>query len=216
MIDEDSLREGSESEDLSDREIENINEDIHSLLVSKAQENIFRNDLKGMEQKLEEIRLKLPSLDQVPWTETLVTKGEVLTIKNIEDDLEREKLYYSTSLSAANEGLDRLREENVPYTRPEDFFAEMIKTDTHMAKVKGVLLKEKREIEEAQQRSKNRIQRKFTKQTQSDIQKQRKKEKKKKNKKQSKNGKKEEKEKIPKIPIFRKNYLIRIPLYENN
>jgi len=181
-------------------------------MVSKAnyfrKENEFRNDFKGMEQKLLEIKLKLPSyFDGVPpWTETLVTKGEVLNIKNVEDDLEREKEFYSTSLKASNEGLDNLREENVPYTRPEDYFAEMIKTDVHMAKVKGVLLKEKREIEEAQQRTKNRMQKKFSKQTQSDVQKQRKKRIKKKNNKQSKNGKKDERGKIPTILIFQKNY----------
>jgi len=71
-----------------------------------------------------------------------------------------------------------MNSENIPYTRPNDYFAEMIKTDEHMSKLKGVLLKEKKQIEEAQQRTKIRIQRKFAKKTQSDVAQKRQKEKK--------------------------------------
>jgi len=87
-------------------------------------------------------------------------------------------LFYDFALKAANEGLDRMNSENIPYTRPNDYFAEMIKTDEHMSKLKGVLLKEKKQIEEAQQRTKIRTQRKFAKKTQSDVAQKRQKEKK--------------------------------------
>ena len=57
----------------------------------------------------------------------------------------------------------------IPYHRPDDYYAEMVKTDEHMKKVKGVLLKEKREIEEAAERKKNRVHKKFAKQVQAEV-----------------------------------------------
>lgn len=54
----------------------------------------------------------------------------------------------------------------VPYERPDDYYAEMIKTDEHMKTVKGVLLREKRLIDEAVERRKNRTSKKYAKQTQ--------------------------------------------------
>jgi rRNA-processing protein EBP2 len=44
----------------------------------------------------------------------------------------------------------------IPFRRPDDYFAEMIKDDKHMGKVKNVLLKEKRLMVEAGERKKNR------------------------------------------------------------
>jgi len=99
-------------------------------------------------------------------------------LNDAEDDLVREKLFYEMALKAANMGLDRLNEEGIPYTRPEDYFAEMIKTDDHMSKVKSTLLREKRHIEEAQLRTKTRMHRKFSKKAQREVQQQRQKEKK--------------------------------------
>jgi len=134
-----------------------------------------------LEQKLEDIKITLkghdPS-DEIPWIETLLLTVGKVELKDAEDDLVREKLFYDMALTAANTGLDRLHQEGTPYTRPDDFFAEMIKTDNHMSKVKSVLLKEKRHIEEAQQRTKIRMQRKFSKKTQVEAQQQRQKEKK--------------------------------------
>jgi len=103
--------------------------------------------------------------------------GDVV-LKDADDDLEREKTFYDMAIKATNMGLDRLHEDDIPYTRPEDFFAEMIKTDDHMSKVKSVLLRENRLIEEAQERTKIRIHRKFSKKAQTEVQQQRRKEKK--------------------------------------
>ena len=37
--------------------------------------------------------------------------------------------------SAVKIGLDKLREHDIPISRPEDYFAEMVKSDDHMRKV---------------------------------------------------------------------------------
>ena len=48
---------------------------------------------------------------------------------DIHDDLKREVAFYNSALEAVNEARPKLEESNIPFTRPDDFFAEMIKTD---------------------------------------------------------------------------------------
>jgi len=43
-------------------------------------------------------------------------------------------------------GMQILIQAKVPISRPDDFFAEMLKTDNHMAKVKSKLLKQQHKI----------------------------------------------------------------------
>ena len=54
----------------------------------------------------------------------------------------------------------------VPFLRPPDYYAEMVKTDSHMLKVKGKLLSEKKRIEEAEERKKAREAKKIAKEVQ--------------------------------------------------
>lgn len=46
---------------------------------------------------------------------------------------------YQQAQSAVAIGLRKLQELDVPTTRPDDYFAEMIKTDDHMRKVYNYL-----------------------------------------------------------------------------
>ena len=47
---------------------------------------------------------------------------------------------YNQGLSAVVEARDRLNELGVPYKRPTDYYAEMLKSDDHMRRVKCVVL----------------------------------------------------------------------------
>ena len=58
------------------------------------------------------------------------------------DDLQRELSFYTQSLEAAKAARSRLRAEGVPFSRPKDYFAEMLKEDAHMDKVKAKLVEE--------------------------------------------------------------------------
>ena len=56
-------------------------------------------------------------------------------------------------------GMQFLVQSRVPITRPDDFFAEMLKSDDHMAKVKSRLLMQQTKIkgfEEKKQRTENK------------------------------------------------------------
>jgi Eukaryotic rRNA processing protein EBP2 len=48
---------------------------------------------------------------------------------DIHDDLKREVAFYNCALEAVHEARTRCKKANIPFSRPEDFFAEMIKTD---------------------------------------------------------------------------------------
>ena len=55
--------------------------------------------------------------------------------ESVHNDFKREMGFYRQAQAAALEGLARLKSMNVPTKRPEDYFAQMAKTDEHMQKV---------------------------------------------------------------------------------
>jgi len=61
----------------------------------------------------------------------------------------------------------------VPHLRPDDYFAEMLKSDAHMVRVRGKLLAEKERIEAVEARKKSQESRKFAKQVQAEKAKER-------------------------------------------
>ena len=48
---------------------------------------------------------------------------------DVHDDLKREVAFYNLALEAVHIARDNCKEANIPFTRPVDFFAEMVKTD---------------------------------------------------------------------------------------
>ncbi len=53
----------------------------------------------------------------------------------VHNDFLREMLFYRQAQAAVLVALPRLKASNVPTKRPEDYFAQMAKTDQHMQKV---------------------------------------------------------------------------------
>jgi rRNA-processing protein EBP2 len=132
---------------------------------------ICKNDVHGLEQKLRELTLNIPSYSgDIPFIETLVVISESpLEIENPNDDLDRESKFYKQALQCVSVASELFSQDGLPYKRPDDFFAEMIKSDDHMHKVKSSLLREKRVIDEAQERRKIRTQKKYGKQVQQNV-----------------------------------------------
>ncbi|KAG6613969.1 RRNA-processing protein EBP2 [Phytophthora cinnamomi] len=65
---------------------------------------------------------------------------------SVHDDLKREVAFYNNTLAAVRLAKDRLKAQGVAYKRPDDYFAEMLKSDAHMAKVKDKLIYEQKKI----------------------------------------------------------------------
>mmetsp|Transcript_20105 Transcript_20105/g.49262 ORF Transcript_20105/g.49262 Transcript_20105/m.49262 type:complete len:285 (+) Transcript_20105:330-1184(+) len=118
-------------------------------------------DVIALENRLEAIQLPA----HYHWVETLaLTDSTPLELENVHDDLKREAEFYARSLKAANIALANLKQMNIPFERPEDFYAEMVKSDAHMKKVKAKLLNEKKRMDAVATRTKEKKAKKFAKQ----------------------------------------------------
>jgi rRNA-processing protein EBP2 len=71
-----------------------------------------------------------------------VTSAEPVQIADVDDDLNRELAFYRQSLDAVTDARAQLKKEGVPFTRPTDYFAEMVKSEEQMGKVRSKLLDE--------------------------------------------------------------------------
>ncbi|CAM9216839.1 unnamed protein product [Discosporangium mesarthrocarpum] len=111
----------------------------------------------GLLQKAEEISLNLP------WEETLTVCEFPLELEDVHDDLKREVSFYTNSLEAVKRGKELLLKTGIPYKRPTDFLCEMVKTDSHMDKIKDKLIFEQQKMEAFNQRKNRQEQRKYAK-----------------------------------------------------
>ena len=87
-------------------------------------------------------------------------------IQDVNDDLGRELALYKQSLDAATEAYELLSREGIPFTRPKDFFAEMVKSDEHMEKIKSKIVDEAASKKATAEARKQRDLKKFGKQVQ--------------------------------------------------
>ncbi|GAP89133.1 putative rRNA processing protein [Rosellinia necatrix] len=86
--------------------------------------------------------------------------------EDLMDDVKRELAFYAQALDAAKRGRALLRAEGVPFARPTDYFAEMVKDDGHMEKVKAKLVEEASAKKASAEARKLRDLKKFGKQVQ--------------------------------------------------
>ncbi|KAF5846250.1 hypothetical protein GGP41_003648 [Bipolaris sorokiniana] len=95
-----------------------------------------------------------------------VTTDEPVEIPDVEDDLNRELAFYKQCLSSVKEARQKLKKEGVSFSRPADYFAEMVKSDEHMGKIKQKLIDAAAGKKAAAEARKQRDLKKFGKQVQ--------------------------------------------------
>ena len=95
-----------------------------------------------------------------------IVSSEQVEIADVDDDLNRELAFYKQSLDAAKEARALLKAEGVSFTRPTDYFAEMVKTDEHMGKIKQKMVEDAASKKAAAEARKQRDLKKFGKQVQ--------------------------------------------------
>ena len=59
----------------------------------------------------------------------------------VKDEIKREIAFHNTTRDNVMQGMRFLIQSRVPIARPDDFLAEMLKTDQHMLDIKQRLLK---------------------------------------------------------------------------
>ncbi|KAI1092265.1 Ebp2-domain-containing protein [Rostrohypoxylon terebratum] len=114
-------------------------------------------------------RISIPTDKSVPFATHQSVVGVEPTadgIEDIQDDLKRELAFYAQSLDAAKRARALLKAEGVPFSRPTDYFAEMVKDDGHMEKVKAKLVEEASAKKASAEARKQRDLKKFGKQVQ--------------------------------------------------
>ena len=82
------------------------------------------------------------------------------------NDFKRETMFHRQAQSAVIEGIARIKSLNIATKRPDDYYAEMAKTDVHMEKVKENLVKKQTEAQRTEKIRTLRAQRKVSKQMQ--------------------------------------------------
>ena len=104
----------------------------------------------------ERVRLRAKDGREYPWSETMtiVSKTRADAMEDVEDEFKRELVLYvvdldrpsinlgtnivrsyQQALDAANKGRELVLKAGIKFSRPDDYFAEMIKSDEHMSKV---------------------------------------------------------------------------------
>ncbi|XP_060801271.1 probable rRNA-processing protein EBP2 homolog [Amyelois transitella] len=137
-----------------------LNEEIERV------EKTYVNNVADLKAKLKEFKLKLPWVETLDLVTSvapmapdvaLQMQETALRRKNIKEnskgsreydpaqdpvlnEFKRENLIHRQAQAAVVEGIKRLKELGVPTRRPDDFFAEMAKTDEHMQKVRKNLM----------------------------------------------------------------------------
>ncbi|KAF9783152.1 eukaryotic rRNA processing protein EBP2-domain-containing protein [Thelephora terrestris] len=134
-----------------------------------------RRGVKVIDQKdaLERIRKTIQLDPKLPWTETLVLSYPEAHTVDHEDDLNRELAFYKQALHSAQEARALALKLKFPFTRPADYFAEMVKSDSHMERIRQRLLNESAEIKRSEDKRKERQNKKYGKQIQVEKQKDR-------------------------------------------
>jgi rRNA-processing protein EBP2 len=104
--------------------------------------------------------------NHMPFVEKLEICEFDVAVADEHDDLQREMTFFNQSLLAVASARAQLKEAGVAYRRPLDYFAESIKSDIHMGKVKERLIHEQKKIEAYEMRRQRETNRKYNKQLQ--------------------------------------------------
>ncbi|KAL0220647.1 hypothetical protein RCL1_000501 [Eukaryota sp. TZLM3-RCL] len=151
----------------TDTDMEDI--EITEELAAKVRAN---NSVAEMSVELLEAAIaKLLPVTTLPFPQTLSITSSHSVVSKIEDhndDLQREVAFYAATLASATIAKGLCKEHNIHWQRPADYYAEMVKSDSHMNKIRQKMISEKKRIETAQRKRKEREQRKFGKQIQSE------------------------------------------------
>lgn len=173
--DEEELREQERAEDDEDAEDDDEDEDDIPLsdIESLASEDrgdviphqrLTINNTAALTAALN--RIQLPYSKLAFSEHQAVVTDEPVEIPDIEDDLNRELAFYKQCLSSVKDARKKLKKEGAGFSRPADYFAEMVKSDEHMGKIKQKLIDEAAGKKASAEARKQRDLKKFGKQVQ--------------------------------------------------
>jgi rRNA-processing protein EBP2 len=167
---EEEEEEEVDEQDDNQETVEGEEEEEEEEEEEQQQERPAINNIPALNKRYNDIRLDTPGV-KIPWIELqAVTYNKDLGIddKTVHDDLKRELAFYEQGLAAALEGRKKYKELNKPFSRPNDYFAEMVKTDEQMSKIRQNMIEESESIKNAEAAKRQRDLRKYGKKVQTE------------------------------------------------
>lgn len=161
----------SDEDGFEDEDVSELNEEVSESesdsegeedvkLAEPSKQAVYNRD--GLEEKLQDIGWP----ENAGWIHKLTIDIDQEQEVDVNDDLKREASFYTQALEGTRQAFEKLQSMGLPFLRPADYYAEMVKSDAHMEKVKRRLLSEQKEIEEAEEREKAREAKKLAKEIQ--------------------------------------------------
>ncbi|XP_068095527.1 probable rRNA-processing protein EBP2 [Hyperolius riggenbachi] len=142
------------------------------------------NDVTGLKQSLMDLKKDLSWVERLDVTTAPVPDksqqngaADQSSEVNAEDDFQREMCFYRQAQAAVLFALPRLQQLKVSTRRPDDYFAEMAKTDQHMHKIRQKLQAKQQSMEKSEKAKQLRALRKYGKKVQVEVLQKRQKEK---------------------------------------
>ncbi|CAF5140884.1 unnamed protein product, partial [Rotaria sp. Silwood1] len=138
---ENGMEEDIDSE-LDDIELQKAFKEGHlkpGLNVEQKSKRPLINNKEALTAKYAEIYLDLPWIERLDCTNTPLLVNEVNLPTNddetlADNDFKREMLFYRQAQGTVLEAIPRLKAEKISTKRPDDYYAQMIKSDEHMKK----------------------------------------------------------------------------------
>jgi len=159
---EEEEEEEEEEEDIPLSDLESVASDDKGDIIPHQRLTI--NNTSALTAALHRIQLPYAKLAFSEYQ--AVVTDEPVEIDDIEDDLSRELAFYKQCLSSVKDARKKLKKEGVSFSRPADYFAEMVKSDEHMGKIKQKLIDAAAGKKAAAEARKQRDLKKFGKQVQ--------------------------------------------------
>lgn len=158
--DEDEDEEEDEEDEEEDVPLSDVELDDDADVVPFQKTTI--NNKAALKQAVDTIKLKSSNF----YNHLSITSTDPMVLKDIYDDFERELAFYKQGQTAAADARKKLRTEKIPFTRPTDFFAEMVKSDEHMERLRMKLIDEETAKKAGQEARRQRELKKFGKKVQ--------------------------------------------------
>jgi rRNA-processing protein EBP2 len=160
----DNDQEGSDEddEDIPISDLEDLDDEEKEDIIPHQRLTI--NNTAALTAALK--RIALPVSKMAFSEHQSLTTSEPVTISDVSNDVERELEFHRQALSAVQDARKLLKAEGSPFTRPTDYFAEMVKADDHMAKINAKMIDEAAGKKASADARKQRDLKKFGKQVQ--------------------------------------------------
>ncbi|TXT15864.1 hypothetical protein VHUM_00367 [Vanrija humicola] len=181
---EDDDEEGEEDdEEMEEDEEDEEEEEDNTIVVAEADPDAVAVDELGSDVSVDEDAVPMRKLTtsnkpamrvltegikmtNTPWPEHLISQSSTILDVDPSDDLQREMAFYKLALEAVPAARKLANKFGIPFSRPNDYYAEMVKSDEHMERVRTKLVEEAQGIKKSEEAKKQRELKKYGKQIQ--------------------------------------------------